>query len=109
MPSLLVVAAMCIVPKVVLLVSHQNLCAIFYGVCGFGFWCWLGRGTQEFPLLFDMLSFEVLLINSLGVLAALASAIDVVPTGYMILGIPWIYVVAIAGKRERNCGHAAKT
>lgn len=40
---------------------------------------------------------------------ALASAIVVVPMGYMILGIPWIYVVAIAGKRERDCGHAAKT
>ncbi len=65
------VAAICIVPTVSLLIFHHNVLAIFSGLCGFGFWCWLGRATRGFPLLFDMLGMWVLLINGLGFFIAL--------------------------------------
>jgi hypothetical protein len=74
-PLQLAVAAICIVPTGALLISHQYLFAIFSGLCGFGFWCWLGRATRGFPLLFDMLGMWVLLINGLGVLIALVRLI----------------------------------
>lgn len=70
-PLQLAVAAICIIPTVALLISHQYALAIFSAICGFGFWCWLGRATRGFPLLFDMLGMWVLLINGLGILIAL--------------------------------------
>ena len=69
-PLQFAVAAICIVPTVALVITHQYSFAIFSGICGFGLWCWLGRATRGFPLLFDMLGMWVLLINGLGVLLA---------------------------------------
>lgn len=64
-------AAICIIPSVALLAFHHDALAIVATLCGFGFWCWLGRATKGFPLLFDLLGMWVLLINGLGFLIAL--------------------------------------
>ncbi len=54
-------ALLCIVPPVVLITVQQNTLALCAVVAGLGFWCWLGRNTRGFPLLFDLLGLQVFL------------------------------------------------
>jgi hypothetical protein len=71
------IATLCTVPTLGFIVVHQYLLAIFFGLCALGFWCWLGRATRGFPLLFDILGLTVFSINGLAVLLAVIRLIRI--------------------------------
>ncbi|SMP78260.1 hypothetical protein SAMN06265222_12518 [Neorhodopirellula lusitana] len=73
-------ALMCVLPAIASLFAGQNVFALACAVGGFAFWCWLGRRTTGFPLLFDTLGMQVLLASGAAALIATIRLIRILVT-----------------------------
>lgn len=73
-------ACVSIVPSITLVAARQNAWAIFAVTAGIGFWCWLGRKTRGFPLLFDLLGLQVFVVS---IIVALLASVRLISTFFL--------------------------
>jgi hypothetical protein len=67
---LLATALACLLPPFALLHANFNVLALVSALAALGLWCWIGRKTNGFPFLFDLVS--LMLFLGLGVVAIIA-------------------------------------
>ena len=69
-------ALLCLLPPFACIVANLNVLGLICALAAFGFWCWLGRNTRGFPLLFDLLGMQVLLGSSIMAVVAVVRIIQ---------------------------------